>query len=108
MARRLVAGPEELRRGTELREAYAARLAKNNYVSRQVRAMDCVADDSGMQAGARRFDLASCKVRVDVPCFLPGQMRKRECLEQVPRDFYVGTIFMDAKPRRIEFPEPRA
>ncbi len=92
-----------------MREAFAARLVKRNWISRDVRAMDCVADDSGFQGGVRRFDSVSCKVRVDVPCFLPGQMRKRECLEQVPRDFFVGTIFMDAKPRRIvPFPEPRA
>ncbi len=107
MARRFVIGPEEMRRGAQLREAAVAKWASRPLISKEVRAMDCVADDSGMQGGARRFDSGRCKVRVDVPCFLPGYGRKRQCLEQVPRDFYVGTIFMDAKPRRIEFPEPR-
>lgn len=103
----MITGPEELRRGSELRQAAAAKLASKNWISREVRAMDCAAWDSGMQAGVKRFDQVKCNVRVNVPCFLPGQWRKRECLEPVPRDFYIGTIFMDAKPF-VPFPQPKA
>jgi len=101
-----VYGPEESRAAAIKRNAYTARLAKNNYVNKEVRALDCTAEDSGMQGNARRFDSASCKVRVDVPCFLKGYGRKKQCLEQVPRDFHVGTIFMVAEPRRPYVPMP--
>ncbi len=108
VTRSFVIGPEEGRLGSMRRQAYVEKLAKSgkNYIHREVQALDCVADDSGMQGNARRFDSTTCKVRVEVPCFLPGYGRKKSCLEQVPRDFYVGTIFMVAEPRRPYVPMP--